>query len=90
MAKYSKPSGASLVRAHEVLSADAMLYVGDSAEDRLMVDDARRRYRSICFAGICGSSFDERAQVSYFTRTDSDLLVNSVSQVPDVLEMIRR
>jgi phosphoglycolate phosphatase-like HAD superfamily hydrolase len=90
MAKYSKPSGASLVRAHEVLSADAMLYVGDSAEDRLMVDDARRRYRSICVAGICGSSFDERAQVSYFTRTDSDLLVNSVSQVPDVLEMIRR
>jgi len=90
MAKYRKPSGASLVRAHEALSAHVMLYVGDSAEDRLMVDDARKRYGSICFAGICGSSFDERAQVSYFTRTDSDLLVNSVSQVPDVLEMIRR
>jgi len=90
MAKYRKPSGASLVRAKEVLSAKAMLYVGDSAEDRLMVDDARKRYRSIYFAGICGSSFDERAQISYFTRTDSDLLVNSVSQVPDVLEMIRK
>ncbi len=42
MAKYRKPSGASLVRGAERLSAKAMLYVGDSAEDRLMVDDARR------------------------------------------------
>ncbi len=90
MARYRKPSGASLVRAHEALSAKVMLYVGDSAEDRLMVDDARRRYQNTFFAGICGSSFDERAQVSYFTRTDSDLLVGSVSQVPAVLEMIRR
>ena len=90
MAKYRKPSGASLVRAHKKLSANVMLYIGDSAEDRLMVDDARRRYADILFAGIYGSSFDEGAQISYFTGTDSDLLVRSVNQVPAALEMMRK
>jgi phosphoglycolate phosphatase-like HAD superfamily hydrolase len=90
MAKYRKPSGASLVRAHKKLSANVMLYIGDSAEDRLMVDDARRRYADILFAGIYGSSFDEGAQISYFTGTDSDMLVRSVNQVPAALEMMRK
>jgi len=90
LARYRKPSGASLIRAREKLSATAMLYIGDSAEDRLMVDDARRRFRGILFAGVCGSSFDEESQIRYFERTASDLLVSSVDQVPAVLEMIRR
>ena len=89
LAAFRKPSGASLVRAHERLGAEVMLYIGDSAEDRLMVDDARRRYPNTLFAGICGSSFDEEAQVRYFARTGSDILVRSVDQVPEVLEMIR-
>jgi phosphoglycolate phosphatase-like HAD superfamily hydrolase len=90
LAKYRKPSGASLVRAREKLSAKVMLYIGDSAEDRLMVDNARRQYRNILFAGIYGSSFDEQSQISYFRRTRSDLVVRSVNQVPAVLEMIGR
>jgi phosphoglycolate phosphatase-like HAD superfamily hydrolase len=90
MAKYRKPSGASLVRAHKKLSANVMLYVGDSAEDRLMVDDVRKRYDEILFAGIYGSSFNERAQISYFTGTDSDMLVKSVNQIPPALEMMRK
>ena len=90
MAKYRKPSGASLVLAHKKLSANVMLYIGDSAEDRLMVDDARKRYGEILFAGICGSSFNEREQISYFTGTDSDMLVKSVNQIPPALEMLRK
>ncbi|MGA2199710.1 MAG: HAD family hydrolase [Nitrososphaerales archaeon] len=90
LVKYRKPSGASLIRAIEKLSAKVLLYIGDSAEDRLMVDDARKRYGNILFAGIYGSSFNERAQISYFGGTGSDLLVKSLSQVPSVLEMIRK
>ncbi len=86
--KYRKPSGASLLRARKMLSAGTMLYIGDSAEDRLMVDDARRRYREVLFAGIYGSSFDEESQISYFSRAKSDLVVRTVDQVPAVLEMI--
>jgi len=85
---YRKPSGASLIKARRMLSAGKMLYIGDSAEDRLMVDDARSRYRDILFAGIYGSSFNEESQISYFSRTESDLVVRSVDQVPAVLEMI--
>ncbi|MGA2664075.1 MAG: HAD family hydrolase [Nitrososphaerales archaeon] len=89
LAVFRKPSGASLVRAHQRLGAKVMLYIGDSAEDRLMVDDARRSYPNTLFAGICGSSFDEAEQERYFTRTSSDVLVRSVDQVPEVLEIIR-
>lgn len=88
--KYRKPSGASLVRAHQKLSPKMMLYVGDSAEDRLMVDDARRRYGNTLFAGVYGTSFDDAAQMSYFRRSGSDLVVKSVEQVPQLLEMVRR
>lgn len=88
LARYRKPSGASLIRAWEKLSASVMLYIGDSAEDRLMVDNARKRYRKVLFAGIYGSSFDEESQASYFGKTGSDMVVRSLNQVPALLEMI--
>ena len=66
-----------------------MLYVGDSAEDRLMVDDVRKRYQNTLFRGIYGSSFNEAEQISYFEGTRSDMLVKSLDQVPALLEMIR-
>jgi phosphoglycolate phosphatase-like HAD superfamily hydrolase len=88
--KFRKPSGESLVRAHQKLSPKMMLYVGDSAEDRLMVDDVRRLYGNTLFAGVYGTSFDDGAQVSYFKGTGSDLLVRTLDQMPQLLEMIRR
>ncbi len=90
MERYRKPSGASLIKAHEMLKPKMMLYVGDSAEDRLMVDDARKSYGNTLFAGIYGTSFDDASQMSYFRGTGSDLLVKTLDQMPALLEMIKK
>jgi len=87
--KFKKPSGASLVRAYEKLSSHTLLYVGDSAEDRLMVQDARRTHNDFLFAGVYGTSFSEDDQIAYFTRSGSDLITRTVKSVPTILERMR-
>ena len=39
--------------------------------------------------GIYGNSPDNKEQISYFTGTDSDLIVEDVDQIPRMLEMAR-
>jgi phosphoglycolate phosphatase-like HAD superfamily hydrolase len=88
--KYRKPSGQSLLLAREKLSSKVLLYVGDSAEDRLMVDNAGAPKGSILFAGIYGTSSGDRDQIGYFTDSGSDIVVKEVNQIPEILEMARR
>jgi len=86
LAKFKKPSGESLNLARRRFASRVMLYVGDSGEDRLMVRNAGAPSGTILFAGIYGSSFNEREQISYFTKTESDLIVKDVNQIPELLE----
>ncbi|MDG6925784.1 MAG: hypothetical protein JRN09_04470 [Nitrososphaerota archaeon] len=89
LAKFKKPSGESLVMAGSELGSRVMLYVGDSAEDRLMVRNASGAAGELLFAGIYGSSFDQEEQISYFTGAGSDLVVKDVNQIAKMLEMAR-
>jgi len=88
--RYRKPSGASLLRARDKLSSDALLYVGDSAEDLMMVQDARPEFGGLRFAGVSETSPDPEKLTSYFDRGGADVMVRSVNQIPDVLEGARR
>lgn len=89
LAKYKKPSGKSLMLARKELQSEVMLYVGDSAEDRLMVKNAGAPPGAILFAGIYGTSFNDKEQISYFTATESDIVAKDVNQVVKVLEMVK-
>jgi len=89
LSKFKKPSGESLVLARREFSSEVLLYVGDSAEDRLMVENAGIPNGSVLFAGIYGSSFNDKEQISYFTETNSDLIVENVNQIPGMLELAR-
>lgn len=89
LAKFKKPSGESLVLARKEFGSGVLLYVGDSAEDRLMVRNAGAPDGTILFAGLYGSSFSEEEQISYFTGTGSDVVMKDVNQIPAILEMAR-
>jgi phosphoglycolate phosphatase-like HAD superfamily hydrolase len=89
LSKFKKPSGESLVLARKKFSSKVLLYVGDSAEDRLMVENADIPNGSVLFAGIYGSSFNDKEQISYFTGTNSDLIVENVNQIPGMLELAK-
>lgn len=87
--KYRKPRGESLIRAREEFATKGMLYVGDSVEDQMMVEDAKRKYDGILFAAVSGTAPNEEEQVRYFTERGADVVMRSVEQVPLVLEAFR-
>jgi phosphoglycolate phosphatase-like HAD superfamily hydrolase len=86
--RYRKPSPEALIRAHEKLSSGTLLYVGDSAEDLMMVQGARRRgLEGYLFAGVYETSPVQADQASFFEREGSDIVVESVNQLPSGLLM---
>jgi HAD superfamily hydrolase (TIGR01549 family) len=81
-----KPSPGALIRAREKLSSEALLYVGDSAEDLMMVQNARRRgVRGLLFAGVYQTSPVRADQASFFEREGSDVVAETVNQIPSGL-----
>jgi phosphoglycolate phosphatase-like HAD superfamily hydrolase len=90
LAKYRKPSGASLIRAVERFSSNAVLYVGDSTEDIMMAADAKRSFEKILFAGVYGTASDEKGQMEYFVEEGADITVKTVEQIPEILERAKR
>ncbi|MDA4122424.1 MAG: hypothetical protein OK456_04495 [Thaumarchaeota archaeon] len=87
--KYRKPSGLSLVRARQKLSSETMLYIGDSAEDRLMVDDARKTSDGLLFGGVYGTSFNQEEQMSYFAQSGADVVMRKVGSTPALLRRLK-
>ena len=87
--RFRKPSSEALVRARERLSSRMLLYVGDSAEDLMMVQRAREKggLRVCLFAGVYGMSPDPRGQASFFEEGGADLVVRSVNDIPSRLLM---
>ena len=78
---YRKPSPKALVRAREKLSSETLLYVGDSAEDLMMVQNARRRgLKGYLFAGVYETSPTRADQASFFGREGSDVIVETVNR----------
>jgi len=86
---FRKPSGAALLRARDKLSSKALLYVGDSAEDLMMVKDSRRSWGGASFAGVYQTSPDPERQIGWFEGNGSDVVVRSVNEVPGVLGRAR-
>jgi len=83
---YRKPSPEALIRARERLSSETLLYVGDSAEDLMMVQGARRSgLDGILFAGVYQTSAVRADQASFFEREGSDVVAESVNQIPSGL-----
>jgi HAD superfamily phosphatase len=88
-AKFRKPSPEALVRASEKLSSKMLLYVGDSAEDLMMVKDAKAqgRLKNCLFAGVYGMAPDSKDQIDFFERSGADIIVKSVNELPSRLLM---
>jgi phosphoglycolate phosphatase-like HAD superfamily hydrolase len=82
--RFRKPSPEALVRASEKFSSKMLLYVGDSAEDLMMVADARDkgRLQTCLFAGVYGMSPEPEEQIAFFDRNGADVIAKSVNEIP--------
>jgi phosphoglycolate phosphatase-like HAD superfamily hydrolase len=83
--QFRKPSGRSLIHAKRNLSSETLLYVGDSAEDAKMAEDARRLRVPVLFAGIYGTGLGHEEQSKFFRHQGADLVLPTVRQVPMIL-----
>jgi len=84
--RYRKPSPEALLRASERLSSSALLYVGDSGEDVMMVHHAREKeLKNYLFAGVYETSPDPDGQVSFFEREGADVIARTVNLIPSAL-----
>jgi phosphoglycolate phosphatase-like HAD superfamily hydrolase len=90
--RYRKPSPEGLVRAAKRLPSRVLLYVGDSAEDLMMVKDgiAQGRLHNCLFAGVYGTSPDAAKQIAFFKESGADMIVESVNEIPSLLMMSRK
>jgi phosphoglycolate phosphatase-like HAD superfamily hydrolase len=86
-----KPSPFSLFKCTEALSPlKFVLYVGDSAEDIMMVTEARKTDPRFLFAGVYRFSSLDEALLDSFLKYGCDLVLPTVNELPLVLEAVRR
>jgi len=89
LAQFRKPSGLSLVDARRALSSGMVLYVGDSAEDIMMVEAARRLKEPVLFAGTYGTGLDPNEQSRYLKEQYADLILPTARQIPFILGSVK-
>jgi phosphoglycolate phosphatase-like HAD superfamily hydrolase len=89
-ASFRKPSGKSLLFAREKLRSRKLVYVGDSAEDLQMVENARASSDGLAFVGIYASSYKPGEQLRFFRERRAELILPSVRALAGVMKEVNR
>jgi len=89
LSSFRKPSGQGLVHASKILSSNMLLCVGDSAEDIMMVENARAEI-PVLSCGVYGTCTDEAEQARFFRNRDVDLVLPTARSLPTVLRLFRK
>ncbi|MEM3467991.1 MAG: hypothetical protein QXP86_00810 [Nitrososphaerota archaeon] len=81
--KVGKPDPYSLFKAVSYLQPKGnVLYVGDSAEDLLMVKNAKNAMDVFIFAGVYASSNVPKLKIEYFMKKGADVIMPTVNELP--------
>ncbi len=84
--KVGKPDPYSLFKAVSyLLPKGNVLYVGDSAEDLLMVKNANKAINRFVFAGVYESSSAPELKIEYFMENSADIIMPSVNELLHIL-----
>lgn len=84
-----KPSPESLLSvAEQARTSKTILYVGDSAEDMMMISNARRVRPNFAFCGITGVAYGQD-RASVLAELGADAILESVNDLPAFLSSVR-
>lgn len=85
-----KPNPYGLLKANAALGhPSVMLYIGDSAEDFIMVQRARQNDIRCLFCGVYRYGYDPQAKIRLFMDAGATLILPSVNELPDVLSRFK-
>ncbi|MHA1593122.1 MAG: HAD family hydrolase [Candidatus Baldrarchaeia archaeon] len=84
--KALKPHPYGLIRCLEALSPfELAVYVGDSAEDALLVENTRKLYRNVMFIGVYAYTLDPPSAIKTFMRLGAAAILPTVNEIVEVL-----
>ncbi len=86
----AKPNPEALIRSISAMGAGHCLYVGDSAEDLIMAQEASRAGARATFCGIIGTSADPQGRLEMFMERGAQLALDSVCLLPKALNQTAR
>lgn len=84
-----KPHPEALLRAASLLGeSKGILYVGDSMEDLMMVQNARLERRELTFCAVVGGA-PSPTRASTFAERHADAILESANDLPNILASVR-
>ncbi len=85
--ELAKPNPQSLVDSIIGMNSVSTLYVGDSMEDFIMAKKATDLGHKTIFCGIIGTSKNPQDKLDLFEKNDAVLVLDSIHQLPKVLNL---
>ncbi len=75
-----KPDPTTLIECAEKLKAEKIIYVGDSAEDLLLVKNAVKEGLDASFAGVLTNEY----ALNFFIENEADIILEDVNNLPKI------
>jgi HAD superfamily phosphatase len=87
--EYSKPNPYAIKKAMKVMNTKAAIYVGDSAEDLLMVRRAEKEADiKIAFFGVYGCSMRPTLTARQFRKIGAEAIIENINILPNILNKV--
>lgn len=80
--RFEKPNPEILIECSRRLGAERIMYVGNSLEDLLLVENARRKGLDAVFTGVLTNPYS----LEIFVRRGADAIIEDVNLLPRLLE----
>ena len=85
--KLAKPNPKSLIMSINSLDSQSCIYVGDSMEDLIMANKAKKLGKKTLFCGIYGTAPDPISKKKFFEKNNADIILESIRLLPKALNL---
>jgi len=86
--ELAKPNPKSLIESISALDSKCSLYIGDSMEDLLMVEQCKESGHDVSFCGIYGSSDEPESKYELFQKNKASIIIESIQELPKALNLV--
>ena len=87
--EYRKPNPYAIKKAMQFMNSKTAIYVGDSAEDLLMVRRAEKETDTkIAFFGVYGCSFQPILTLRQFKNSGAEAIIDNINILPNILNKV--
>jgi len=84
----AKPNPKSLIESISGLNSKCSLYIGDSMEDLMMVENCKEHGYDVSFCGIYGSSDEPELKYELFQKNKASFILESIQELPKALNLV--